>query len=385
MLRLQPVLNSMKEAIDRYEGIVSKTQGDGVMALFGTPKPHEDHAVRGCLAGLAMQEAVMRLGDPKIRIRVGLHTGEMVFHNFQETYDVTGANVHLANRMQQMAEDGAILLTADTFAAAKQFIEAGPLGPQAVRGLSAPVEVFELTGLRRAPASEYFRRGPRPTPFSGRDKELAVLETELASVMQGEARVVGIVGEAGLGKSRLCYEFGEACRRRDVRVLEARVLEHGGATPFQPVLDLLRDFFGIKSKEPASISQQRVVDLLKTRGDFSDALPLILEFLGIPDPARKVPKLNPDTRKLRLLDFIRQLIRSRPHGEAVLIIVRRFALDRFRESRLRRDAGRRHHQYADTPAAELPAGFCGGLDATLALSPNRSGAARHDRRQPIAA
>ena len=321
MLRLQPVLNSMKEAIDRYEGIVSKTQGDGVMALFGTPKPHEDHAVRGCLAGLAMQEAVMRLGDPKIRIRVGLHTGEMVFHNFQETYDVTGANVHLANRMQQMAEDGAILLTADTFAAAKQFVEAGPLGPQIVRGLSTPVEVFELTGLRRAPASEYFRRGPRPTPFSGRDKELAVLDTELASVMQDEARVVGVVGEAGLGKSRLCYEFGEACRRRDVRVLEARVLEHGGATPFQPVLDLLRDFFGIKPKEPATISQQRVVDLLMSRGDFSNALPLILEFLGIPDPARKVPKLNPDTRKLRLFDFIRQLIRSRPRGEAVLIIV----------------------------------------------------------------
>jgi class 3 adenylate cyclase/tetratricopeptide (TPR) repeat protein len=321
MLRLQPVLNSMKEAVDRYEGIVSKMQGDGIMALFGTPKPHEDHAVRGCLAGLAMQDAVTRLADPSLNIRVGLHTGEVVFHNRHHTYDVTGANVHLASRMEHMAEKGKILLTADTFAAAKQFIDAKSLGPQVVRGVSRPVEVFELTELKHAPASEYFRRGPRPSPLSGRKNELAALELELVSVMQDEARVVGMVGEAGLGKSRLCFEFGEACRRRNIRVLEARVLEHGGATPFQPVLDLLRDFFGIKSKEPVTVSQQRVIDLLRSRGDFNDTLPLLLEFLGIPDPARKVPKLHPDTRKLRLLHFIRQLVRSRPRDEIVVVLV----------------------------------------------------------------
>ena len=321
MLRLQPVLNSMKEAVDRYEGIVSKTQGDGIMALFGTPKPHEDHAVRGCLAGLAMQDAVARLADPNLNIRVGLHTGEVVFHNRNHAYDVTGANVHLANRMEQMAEKGKILLTADTFAAAKQFIDAKSRGPQTVRGLSTPVEIFELTELKHAPASEYFRRGPRPSPLSGRENELAALELELASVMQNEARVVGVIGEAGLGKSRLCFEFGETCRRRNIRVLEARVLEHGGATPYQPVLDLLRNFFGIKPTEPPNASQQKVIDLLRTRGDFSDALPLLFEFLGIPDPARKVPKLHPDTRKLRLLDFIRRLVRSRPSNETVVVLV----------------------------------------------------------------
>jgi class 3 adenylate cyclase/tetratricopeptide (TPR) repeat protein len=321
MLRLQPALNSMKEAVDRYDGIVSQTQGDGIMALFGAPKPHEDHAVRGCLAALAMQESIEHLGDPDLAIRVGLHTGDMVLHTLQETYDVRGASVHLANRMERMAERGKILLTKDTFVAAKQFVETKSLGPQVIRGLSAPVEVFELTGVKRAPASEYFRRGPRLSPLCGREQELSALEAELASAVQGDAQVVGIVGEAGLGKSRLCYEFAETCRRRDIRVHEARVLEHGGATPFQPVLDLLRDFFGIKWKEPASVSQQRIIDLLRSRGDFGETLPLLFEFLGMPDATLSIPKLHPDTRKLRLLDFIRRLVHSRPANETVLILV----------------------------------------------------------------
>ena len=320
-LRLKPILDSMKEAVDRYEGTVTQTMGDGIMALFGTPRPHEDHAVRGCLAGLAMQESVARIGDPKLNIRVGLHTGEMVFQHARETYEVKGSNVHLASRLEHMAESGKVLITTDTFAEAKQFVDVKSLGRRNVRGFSKPLEVFELTGLQHAPASEYFRHGPRPSPLSGRNSELAALEMELNNAKQDEARVLCIVGEAGVGKSRLCFEFGEACRRRDIRVLEARVLEHGGATPFQPVLDLLRDFFGIKSKEPIDVSQRRVIDVLRSRGDFSDGLPLLLEFLGIPDPTRKVPKLNPDTRKLRLLDFIRKLVRSRPRNEVVVILV----------------------------------------------------------------
>src|SRR5579871_1428079 len=106
--RLDPVRSLMKDAVHRYDGIVNNTQGDGVMAVFGAPKPHEDHAVRACLAGLAMQEAVLRRGDADIQIRVGLHTGEVVVQTVEnsiyQTYDVAGASVHLANRMEQMAD-----------------------------------------------------------------------------------------------------------------------------------------------------------------------------------------------------------------------------------------------------------------------------------------
>ena len=132
MGRIRPVLDAMKEAVHRYDGIVNKLQGDGVMALFGAPRPHEDHAVRGCLAALAMQDAVTRLHDSNLKIRVGLHTGEVVVQavesSLYQTYDATGVAVHLASRMEQMADEGAILLTASTFNEAKQFVEALSLG-----------------------------------------------------------------------------------------------------------------------------------------------------------------------------------------------------------------------------------------------------------------
>src|SRR4029079_3397603 len=138
MHRLEQVLSFMKEAVHRYDGIVNKIQGDGVMALFGAPRPHEDHAVRGCLAALAMQDSVARLQDPNMEIRVGLHTGEVVVQTIEnsiyQTYDATGANVHLANRMEQMSEEGCTLISRDTYVSAKQFVEVAPLGMQAVRG-----------------------------------------------------------------------------------------------------------------------------------------------------------------------------------------------------------------------------------------------------------
>jgi class 3 adenylate cyclase/tetratricopeptide (TPR) repeat protein len=326
MRRIQPVLDVMKEAVHRYDGIVSKIQGDGVMALFGAPFAHEDHAVRGCLAALAMQDAVVRLRDPELGIRVGLHTGEVVVQATQsslyQTYDATGVTVHIANRMEEMAEPGAILLTADTFNEAKQFIEAQPLGPRPVRGLTAPIEVFQLAALRHAPASERFRSGPRLSSFSGRERELAALEAELASTMRGEARVVGVLGEAGVGKSRLCFEFAETCRRRDVRVLEGRVLAHGLSTPFQPVLELLRDAFGIRANEGAAVSRRRVVDFLRARGNFEEVIPLVLDFLGLANAAEfPVPKLDATARKDRLLNFVRQLLQARSSDETVVVLV----------------------------------------------------------------
>jgi class 3 adenylate cyclase/tetratricopeptide (TPR) repeat protein len=325
MKRMRPVLDAMKDAVHRYDGTVNKVQGDGVMALFGAPRPHEDHAVRGCLAALAMQDAVVRLGDADLSIRVGLHTGEVVVqaveNSLYQTYDATGAAVHIASRMEQMAGAGGILLTADTFNEARQFVEATPLGEQVVRGLGTPVEAFQLTGLKHAPASERFRSGPRPSPFSGREREVAALEAELASTMQGEARVAGVVGEAGLGKSRLCFEFTESCRRRGIRVLEARVLAHGRATPLQPVLELLRDAFGIRPGDQADVSRRRIVDLLQSRGNFDDIVPLLLEFLGVPDPAYPLPKLDSTARKILLLNFVRQFLHSREHDEVVVVLV----------------------------------------------------------------
>ena len=326
MRRLEPVLNLMKDAVHRYDGIVNKIQGDGVMALFGAPRPHEDHAVRGCLAALAMQDAVARLADPGLQIRVGLHTGEVIVQTIEnsiyQTYDAAGANVHLANRMEQMADGGCILITRDTYAGAKQFVEVVPLGMQTIRGIAAPVETFKLTGLRNAPASNVFRSGRRLTSFIGRSDQFAALDLELLNAVKGDGRVVGVVGEAGIGKSRLCFEFAENCRRQGIRVYEGRVLAHGRATPFQPVLELLRDIFGIRVKDSIDVSRRRVTERLKAISSSEQQQQLLLlEFLGLADATHPAPKLDPSVLKIHLLDWVRTLAHSGPSDTATLVLI----------------------------------------------------------------
>jgi class 3 adenylate cyclase/tetratricopeptide (TPR) repeat protein len=324
MKRLQPVLDIMKEAVARYEGVVNKSQGDGVMAIFGAPQPHEDHAVRGCLAALAMQDGIIRLGDPDLQIRVGVHTGEVVVqtieHGIYQTYDAAGPNVHLANRLEQLATAGTILISKETYTAAKQFIEVESLGPHTLRGIANPTEVFRVRGLQHAPSSGVFRSGIRLSPLTGRTDEFDALVQELANTIKGEGHVVGVVGEAGIGKSRLCFEFAENCRGRGIRVFEARVLAHGRATPFQPVLELLRDYFGLRFKQAADVSRRIVLDQLAAL-PVSEQLPsILLEFLGLCDPQRPAEKHDPKTRKTQLLDFVRMLPHSPREPVSVVIV-----------------------------------------------------------------
>ncbi|MFL6827477.1 MAG: adenylate/guanylate cyclase domain-containing protein [Bradyrhizobium sp.] len=324
MRRLQPVLELMNEAVVRYEGVVNKSQGDGVMALFGAPQPHEDHAVRGCLAALAMQEGVKRFSDPDLQIRVGVHTGEVVVqaieHGIYQTYDAAGANVHVANRLEQLADAGIILISKETYNAAKQFVEVEPLGLQTIRGIAAPIEILKLRGLQHAPSSGVFRSGRRLSPLIGRTGQFSALALELENTIRGEGRVVGVVGEAGIGKSRLCFEFAEGCRQKGIRVYEARVLAHGKATPFQPVLELLRDYFGLRVKEAADVSRRRVLDQLAALPVPEQLAPVLLEFLGLADPQTAPIKLDPKTRKTQLLDFVRTLPRSARQPTTVVII-----------------------------------------------------------------
>lgn len=325
MRRLQPALDAMNEAVRRYDGVVNKAQGDGVMAMFGAPRPHEDHAVRGCLAALAMQEEVKRLHDADLQIRVGVHTGEMIVqvieHGIYQTYDAAGANVHLANRLEQLADPGEALVSQETYDAARQFVEVEPLGVQFVRGIAAPVDVFKLRGLKHAPSSGVFRSGKRLSPLTGRSGQSSALALELENTRKGDGRVVGVVGEAGIGKSRLCFEFAENCRKQGIRVYEARVLAHGRATPFQPVLELLRDYFGLRMQDPAAVSRGRVMERLVNLPVSEEASLVLLDFLGLADPLRTAAKLDPKARKTYLLDFVGALIRSAPRDVVTVVLI----------------------------------------------------------------
>jgi class 3 adenylate cyclase/tetratricopeptide (TPR) repeat protein len=325
MGRMQPAIDAMKSAVESYDGVVNKMTGDGIMALFGAPRPHEDHAVRACAAALAMQASIAGLGDPDLKIRVGIHTGVVVVqaveNSLYQTYDVAGSAAHLAARMEQMAEAGDILLTGDTAAATGRYVEATSLGRRTVRGLSEPVEVFRLLRLTHAPASVIFRSQPHLSLLIGRTAQFNALEAELASAADGEARVVGVVGEAGSGKSRLCFEFAESCRKRGIRVYEARVMAHGYATPYHPILELLRDYLGIKAAQPLDEARDQVAKAIASLPAAGDTLPLLLEFLGLTDPAHPAPRLDPAARKVRLIELVRNIVRSgrREHPTVVLV------------------------------------------------------------------
>src|SRR5206468_7292184 len=235
---LDPVLEHMMEAVHRYEGTVNQVMGDGIMALFGAPIAHEDHALRACYAALRMQESVKKYAEEVrrshaavVKIRVGLNSGEVVVRaigsDLHMDYTAVGQTTHLAARMEQMALPGSILLTQAVLSLAEGYVQVTPLGPVPVKGLAAPLDIFELVGAsgirRRLQATA--ARGL--TRFVGRDTEFAALVQALERAGAGHGQVVAVVGEAGVGKSRLIYECVHSHHTQGWRVLESASVSYG--------------------------------------------------------------------------------------------------------------------------------------------------------------
>src|SRR5688572_2699383 len=215
---LDPAIHIMMDAVHRFEGTVNQVLGDGIMSIFGAPIAHEDHAARACYAALAMQaamhgytEQVRRTHGTEMRIRVGLNSGEVVVrtigNDLHMDYSAVGPTTHLAARMEQLAMPGSIRLSAATLRLVEGLVQVNDLGPIPVKGMDEPVEVYELTGVsatrRRLEASVV--RGL--TRFVGRETEIEALRQALEQAGAGHGQVVAAVGEAGVGKSRLTYEF----------------------------------------------------------------------------------------------------------------------------------------------------------------------------------
>src|SRR3989475_9039532 len=220
---LDPVLEHMMEAVHYYEGTVNQVMGDGIMALFGAPLAHEDHAVRACYAALRMQESVKRYGESVRRqegvlpqIRVGLNSGEVVVRSIGSDlhidYTAVGEPTHLAARVEQAARPGSVLITAATLQLAEGYVQAMSLGPVNVKGLGKPVEVYELTGAGTGRSRFQVLAGRGLTTFVGRAGEIERLDAALAQSRAGRGEVVAIVGEPGVGKSRLVWEFTHSHR-----------------------------------------------------------------------------------------------------------------------------------------------------------------------------
>ena len=215
---LDTALQRMMDAVHRFEGTVNDVAGDGIMAMFGAPIAHEDHALRACYAALAMQAAMRRYAEEvrrthglEVLLRVGLNSGGVLVrtigNDLYMNYSGVGLTTNLAARMEQLAPPGTIRLTAATLRLVEGAVRVNALGPIPVKGLAEPVDVFELVGAtpvhRRLQAA--VARGL--TRFVGRDQELAALTQALAQAGRGQGQLVALLGEAGVGKSRLVYEF----------------------------------------------------------------------------------------------------------------------------------------------------------------------------------
>ena len=324
--RLAPGIAAMEEAVRRFEGSVVRVQGDGIMAVFGTPNPQEDHAVRACCAGLALQDAIRALPGAPLTIRVGIHSGEVLARtiatSFSTDFDAGGVTVHVANRLESLASPNGIVVSPATRRAARQFISVESMGRKEIRGLSAPMEVFLLTGLRRGAMSQRFSSESTRSRFLGREREIDRLQGALERASDGGGCAVGIVADAGVGKSRLCFEFAERCRTEGIRVLEARALAHSRATPFEPVIDVVKAVFEIAPDDPPAQARQKIAEICGLLDDELAAdVPLIADFLGIADSDQPREKIDPATRRERLNAFFRRLMRSASRDQSLVLLV----------------------------------------------------------------
>jgi tetratricopeptide (TPR) repeat protein len=310
----------MMEAVHRYEGTVNQVMGDGIMALFGAPIAHEDHAVRACYAALAMQAAIRRYGEEARRthgitllIRVGLNSGEVVVraigNDLHMDYSAIGQTTHLAARMEQLATPGSSLLTAETLQLAEGFIQVQALGPVPVKGLAAPVEVFELVGAttirRRFQAA--VARGL--TRFVGRQTELAALQDALVRAGAGHGQVVAVLGEAGVGKSRLVYEFVHSQRLQGWRVLESASVSYGKATPYFPVIELLKRYAHVEERDDARTIRAKLTGQVLTLDDaLQETIPALLALLEALPDGSPFQQLDPPQRRQRTLEALKRVL-----------------------------------------------------------------------------
>ena len=305
--------------VHRYEGTVNQFLGDGFMALFGAPLAHEDHARRAVLAALAIAGALRErpIGaapgtEVPVTVRMGLHTGFVLVgaigDNLRMDYTAVGDTTHLAARLQQMAEPGAILASEATWRYVEGYVEGERLGPVEVRGRSEPVVVFRLLGVgsRRSPLEGVGPRGL--SHFVGRDRELDTLLDLFEAAAEGRGQALGIVGEPGVGKSRLLLEFRQRLASRAVTYLQGRCLSYGAAIPYVPVVDIVRASYGIGDTDPPESMAEKVRFGLLEMGMDPDAAGLyLLHILGGKDPTGRLDALGPEVIKTRTFEALRQM------------------------------------------------------------------------------
>jgi class 3 adenylate cyclase/tetratricopeptide (TPR) repeat protein len=329
---LDPVLKTMIDAVHRFEGTVNQVMGDGIMALFGAPIAHEDHAVRAGYAAIKMQESIRALEEQvqqrhgvTLQIRVGLNAGEVVVrgigNDLMMDYTAVGETTHLAGRMEQLASPGTILVTETFTHLTEGYLHFKPLGLVAVKGLAEPIEIFELVDAE--PTRGRFQAAARGlTRFVGRRSEFDALDTALERARTGQGQALAVIGEPGVGKSRLFYEFIDSPRTRGCTVLETGALSYGKLNAYLPFRELLRTFFQIEQRDDAAEVREKVANRLTGLDEsLLSALPALMALLDVPVDDRAWRALDPSHRRQQMLDGLKRLLIRLSQAQPVILML----------------------------------------------------------------
>jgi len=329
---LDPVLEHMMEAVHRYEGTVNQVMGDGIMALFGAPIAHEDHAVRACYAALTMQERVGRYAEEarrtagvSIEIRVGLNSGEVVVRSvgsdLRMDYTAVGQTTHLAARMEQLAITGSTFMTAATLRIVEGFVAVKPLGPVNVKGLAEPVEVYQLTAAGAARTRLHAAAARGLGRFVGRDPELVQLRRAIEQAGTGRGQIVAVVGEPGMGKSRLFYEFTRSYCTKGWLVLESGAASYAKVASYSAVSDLLRSYFKVGGSDGQREIREKVTGKLFALDQvLQSTLPAVLSLLDVPTGDSSWESLEPRDRRQRTLDAVTRLLMHESKIQPLVVV-----------------------------------------------------------------
>jgi len=328
---MQRFFRILSEGVERFEGFVDKFTGDGIMALFGAPIAHEDHAQRACSAALHLQDEIARYSTDVKRehgvgfsTRMGINSGEVVVgkigDDLRMDYTAQGHTVGMAQRMESLAEPNTCSLTAATAALVRGYFALDDLGDFRVKGVTEPVRVHRLAGIGTSHTRFDVSRARGLSAFVGRSGEMSVLEAALARARAGDGQVIGVVAEAGTGKSRLCYEFAERCRAAGLRVIEGRCPPYGKNVPLQPILQVFRHFYGITERDSDEEARAKIAGrLLALDESYREILPVQFEFFGVTDPELPAPRLDPEVKQRQLVGVLRKLVQHGAEDTVALI------------------------------------------------------------------
>jgi len=329
---IDPALHLMMDAVHRYEGYVAQALGDGIFALFGAPIAHEDHPQRALYAALRMQEEMRRYADtlrakgyPPLLMRVGVNTGEVVVRSIRKDdlradYVPVGHSTNLAARMEQLAAPGSILVSAYTHKLTDGYFAFKDLGQTQIKGVEEPLNIYEVLGAGplRTRLQVAARRGL--TRFVGRQSEMDQLQTALAQAKAGHGQVVGVMGEPGLGKSRLLYEF-KLLSLGGCLVLEAYSVSHGKASPYLPAIELLKSYFDIQAQDDERKRREKVGGkVLMLDRSLEDTLPYLFTLLGIEEQPSPLQQMDAQIRRRRTFEALKKLFLRESLNQPLILI-----------------------------------------------------------------